>query len=142
MLAAYAGLRVSEIARLRGEDVDVEHGLLVVRGGKGNKDATVPLAGELLAELQTWPTWASCSRPATATSSATGSSPASSVSASSGAARTMRHSFGTECAGRSKGNMRKVQRLMRHASLRSTEQYVDYWPDGGDVVDGLYGDAA
>lgn len=55
MLAAYAGLRVSEIAALRADDIDHDNGCLIVRGGKGGKDAAVPLAGELEAELALWP---------------------------------------------------------------------------------------
>jgi integron integrase len=38
------GLRVSECCELRIKDVDFDQGLLVVRGGKGNKDRTTLLA--------------------------------------------------------------------------------------------------
>lgn len=38
-----AGLRLSEAQRLRIKDVDFERHLLFVRGGKGDKDRTVPL---------------------------------------------------------------------------------------------------
>jgi integron integrase len=38
------GLRVSECCELRIKDVDFDQGLLVIRGGKGNKDRTTLLA--------------------------------------------------------------------------------------------------
>jgi site-specific recombinase XerD len=40
MLAACAGLRISEIAHLDGGDVDLEHRVLTVRCGKGGSDTT------------------------------------------------------------------------------------------------------
>lgn len=49
-LAAFGGLRAGEIARLRGEDVDLRQMLLEVRDGKGGRDRTV-LIGEQLLEL-------------------------------------------------------------------------------------------
>ena len=39
-----AGLRVSEVVRLRPEDLDLERGLVRVRGGKGRKDRVTLLA--------------------------------------------------------------------------------------------------
>lgn len=47
-LAAFAGLRVSEIAKFRGEDIDLGRGQITVVG-KGNKPAVLPLH-PLLAE--------------------------------------------------------------------------------------------
>ncbi|RMH20788.1 MAG: integrase, partial [Gemmatimonadetes bacterium] len=48
-LAYSAGLRVSEVVRLRPEDLDRERGLLHVRGGKGRKDRTTLLSEMALA---------------------------------------------------------------------------------------------
>lgn len=50
-LAAMAGLRSAEIAAIRWEDIDRSNGVLWVRGGKGEKDRSVPLSAGLLAEL-------------------------------------------------------------------------------------------
>jgi integrase len=55
VLAAYAGLRVSEIEALRGEDVDLERRVLTVRDGKGGVDGRVPIAEALADELARWP---------------------------------------------------------------------------------------
>ncbi len=46
-----AGLRVSEVVRLRVKDVDLERAALTVRGGKGDKDRTTILPRSLLSEL-------------------------------------------------------------------------------------------
>ena len=46
------GLRVSEAARLRVEDIDSERRLLWVRNGKGGKDRSVPLSEPTLASLR------------------------------------------------------------------------------------------
>src|SRR2546425_5588325 len=47
------GLRVSEVARLRVEDVDSRRGVIHVRLGKGRKDRLVPLSPALLEALRT-----------------------------------------------------------------------------------------
>jgi len=42
-----SGLRLTELIRLRVKDVDLDRGLITVRGGKGDKDRAVPLADAL-----------------------------------------------------------------------------------------------
>ena len=142
MLAAYAGLRVSEIAALRGEDVDLTNMMLMVRDGKGGKDDPVPLAPVLADELALWPRSGFLFR------SQSGSAVAARIRTAYrrlgvvARPHDLRHSFGTEAA-RTSGDLRAVQRLMRHRSIATTERYVDYWPSGGDIVAGMYGgDAA
>jgi site-specific recombinase XerD len=51
-LAYSAGLRVSEIAKLRREDLDPERRLILVRGGKGRKDRYTLLADRAWAFLR------------------------------------------------------------------------------------------
>ena len=46
-----AGLRLSELVRLRIKDVDLERGTLTVRGGKGDKDRMTVLAKKLCEEV-------------------------------------------------------------------------------------------
>jgi integron integrase len=47
-----AGLRLMEVLRLRVKDIDFERGLIVVRGGKGDKDRVVPLPRVAVDELR------------------------------------------------------------------------------------------
>ena len=46
------GMRVSECCRLRVKDLDFGNGLVMVRGGKGNKDRRTPFAQSLQQELR------------------------------------------------------------------------------------------
>ena len=52
-LAYGAGLRLMELLRLRVQDLDLERGRLLVRGGKGDKDRVTVLP----TRLQGWKTW-------------------------------------------------------------------------------------
>lgn len=45
------GLRLMECVRLRVKDVDLERGLITIRGAKGDKDRTLPLPASLVAEM-------------------------------------------------------------------------------------------
>ncbi|MFN8468586.1 MAG: tyrosine-type recombinase/integrase [Caldilineaceae bacterium] len=57
----FSGLRLSECARLRVSDLDVNGRRIMIRAGKGAKDRTVPFAADcaadLLEYLYTRPTW-------------------------------------------------------------------------------------
>lgn len=46
------GLRVSEMCQLRLKDLDFESGMLIIRGGKGDKDRTVRIPRSMVPELQ------------------------------------------------------------------------------------------
>lgn len=50
-LMVYTGLRIGEAVRLTWFDVDQAAGVLVVRGGKGNKDRAIPLHAALRFDL-------------------------------------------------------------------------------------------
>ena len=127
-LYAFAGLRCCEIARLRGEDIDLVDRTIRVRG-KGDTDVVLPMhpavaAVAVMFPRRGWwfPSW----------------SPAGHVqpnAVSAHLSRTMhrlgvdatghqlRHWYGTELL-RLTGNVRVTQELMRHASLASTQIYT------------------
>jgi site-specific recombinase XerD len=48
------GIRLSELANLRVEDVDVEHRTLTVRQGKGKKDRQIPLVDDVVKALRNY----------------------------------------------------------------------------------------
>lgn len=52
LLMYYAGLRISEVAKLRCGDIDLFARVLVVRDGKGGKDREIPLHPQLSKELR------------------------------------------------------------------------------------------
>jgi len=125
VLALNEGLRAHEIAKLRGEDVDAE-GVFVC--GKGGVEATLPTHPEVLAMAQRYPStgwWFP--------SPYGGHIKAETVSATisvmftalgiKGSIHRVRHNYGTRLL-RNGENIRRVQKLMRHASLGSTEGYT------------------
>ena len=48
------GIRLSELANLRVDDVDVEHRILTVRQGKGKKDRQIPLVDDAIKALRNY----------------------------------------------------------------------------------------
>jgi integrase/recombinase XerD len=124
-LAALAGLRVSEIAKVRGEDVDPAGWLYV--DGKGGTRCAIPLHPQLATIAKTMPPvdwwfphngthvsgeWVStCIRRALRAVGSTAT------------AHQLRHSFGTAVL-RSSHDLRVTQELLRHSSPASTAIYT------------------
>jgi integrase/recombinase XerD len=124
-LAALAGLRVHEIAKIRGEDIDPAGWLYV--DGKGGTRCVIPLHPELAAIAATMPPvdwwfphngshvsgeWVStCIRRALRAVGSTAT------------AHQLRHSFGTAVL-RSSHDLRVTQELLRHSSPASTAIYT------------------
>lgn len=135
MLGLYAGLRCAEIADLDCGDVDRQRMVLVVRDGKGGKDAVLPLARELAAVL---PLRGPAVRYPTAP--AVGRAIRRAYRAAGVVARPhdTRHTFGTAVARRSNGNMVLTATLLRHSSFTTSQRYIGWLPEGADVIDGLH----
>ena len=131
-----AGLRISEVCRLRVEDIDGKRGLIHVRLGKGGKDRYVMLADRLLVELREY--WARV-RPAggwlfPGRKKKTHLHPSAVNWALKEAVKavklkkrvtthTLRHSFATHL--HEAGNdIRIIQVLLGHASIRTTARYT------------------
>lgn len=137
LLAAYAGLRVSEIAALCGRDVHLKDGLFVVRRGKGGKDRTEPIAAELSGVLSGCPAGhlfpglngEGVSRRIRAVLQECG------IDARP---HDLRHSFGTQVARRVNGNVVLLARLMGHESVATAQAYNAWVPPMGGETTGLY----
>jgi len=127
-LAAFAGLRAAEIARVRGQDIDPWAATITVTG-KGGLVRTIPLHPIVLEDARHMP------RSSWWFPSPAGGGPirADSVSAALGRAiraagftgtgHQLRHWYGTQLV-RGGADIRVVQELMRHESLASTARYV------------------
>ncbi|WP_217182595.1 tyrosine-type recombinase/integrase [Streptomyces sp. AC495_CC817] len=141
LLGAMAGLRVHEIAKIRGEDIDPYTGVLTVVG-KGGKVAAIPLHERLIQEAKDYPThgyWfpaygKQSARPHIASHAVSAAiSKAMERAGFTGKPHQLRHFYGTELV-RAGVNLRIVQTLMRHESPATTAIYtrvdVDQMRDG------------
>lgn len=130
LLAAYAGLRASEIAAIQGRWVDLVAGTLRVIG-KGGSDEIVPLHPVLAREAQIYPRrgywFPSPERPGEHVRAASVTNVISDAFSRVGVdatAHQIRHWFATTLI--SEGvDVRVVQELMRHKSLNTTAIYTE-----------------
>ncbi|MEM6109218.1 tyrosine-type recombinase/integrase [Mycobacterium sp. 050272] len=131
LLAALAGLRVHEIAKLRAEDVDVRERTLRVTG-KGNRTETLPLHPLLVDIATTMPRsgyWfmGNSTRPgqpiARRTVTAVIQMAMVRAGIPGGTAHKLRHWYATKLVAGGT-DLRTVQTLMRHANLNTTAIYV------------------
>lgn len=133
MLAALQGLRVHEIAKIAGEDIDLEAQTLRVTG-KGSKDAVLPLHERVAEFALAYPRrgyW----YPSTLTRSGhvSGQSVSTAIRRAmdrAGVVATphqLRHWYGTSLLHES-GDVRAVQELMRHENIQSTQIYTKVDP--------------
>jgi site-specific recombinase XerD len=135
MLVYSAGLRVSEVVKLKPEDIDTERKLIHIRGGKGRKDRYTLLSDVALVALREY--WQAY-RPEDWIFS--GSKPNSHITTRTvekvlDAARkkaslpehvtvhTLRHSFATHLL-EGGTDLRYIQELLGHKSSKTTEIYT------------------
>jgi len=131
VLAAYAGLRVHEIARCRRQDFDIEAGMLYVTG-KGSKSAALPLHPAIVEALQAFPpqdgylfpSYTHPGQPIIPRAVAQTLKRAMAAAGFDASAHQLRHTFGTALV-RSGVDLRTTQTLMRHESLATTAIYVE-----------------
>lgn len=133
LLAAFAGLRVSEIARIRGSDYDPATGILTVLG-KGGQLKAIPLHAELQAEFISMPRrgwwFPSPYRDGPIYGQSVGYTIQRAFRQQGIViqAHQLRHSFGTSLI--EKGvNLRVAQELMRHENITSTALYTQITVD-------------
>jgi site-specific recombinase XerD len=139
LLAAYSGLRCSEIAGLRADDLWWRHTppLVLIRQSKGGSMSSVPMSAWLAAQLRL------CDLPTDGWLFRRGDGlpgPVKGWTVSQlgnrylhriGITATMhslRHWFGTETLRASGGNVRVAQEALRHKSIMSTQLYTFVMP--------------
>jgi len=128
-VARNTGLRRSELANLRVKDIHLDQGMLVVRGGKGNKDAAVPLTETIAAQLRGYLNSNSLSsadklfgglKPTTISDKVRKFAKKANVDLH---CHSLRHAFGTRLV-EAGANPEAVRQLMRHSNLNTTQQYI------------------
>jgi integrase/recombinase XerD len=134
LLAAFQGLRVHEIAKIRGEDVDTDAGTLTVTG-KGGRTDVLPLHPRIATEAAKHPKagywFESPTRPGQpVTGKGVGRAIADALHRSgvNATAHQLRHTFATELLAAGTDS-RVVQVLMRHSSLATTARYLGVSPE-------------
>ncbi len=133
LLATYQGLRVHEIAKVRGEDVDLVTGTLRVLG-KGGSDVLLPLHPLIAEEARSYPasgwwfpSYSAYGRAGEHVLANTVSQIVGNTFRRAGVqctAHQLRHWFGTNTLRAAGGNLRVAQELLRHASVATTALYT------------------
>lgn len=135
MLLYSAGLRVSEVVRLRPEDLDPDRGLIRVRQGKGAKDRYTLLASRAVKAVEryvesypTGPWLFPGARPDRPLSTRSVQRIVKRAAAAAGirkhvSTHTLRHSFATHLL-EGGTNLRVIQELLGHSSARTTQIYT------------------
>ena len=129
----YAGPRVSELCKLRVEDVDLDGAVIAIKLGKGKKDRNLPIADELRLLLVDWggarkEGWLFPGPRGKKLAERTFRDRLAALGAKAGIRmrvhpHLMRHSFATEAL-RTCGDIRQVQELMGHANIQTTTIYA------------------
>ena len=133
LLAAYAGLRVHEIAKIRGEDFDwIDRQLTIV--GKGQRERVVPIHGLIEAEAEAFPQFGYWFPSYARQSPRAAHVSADAVTAAIGGAlqrvgstsrpHALRHWFATSLL-RAGSDLRTIQELLGHQSLETTALYTE-----------------
>ena len=143
LLAVLAGMRIHEIAKIRGEDIDLAAGTLLIEG-KGGSVQMVPLHDDLRALAETMPRVGFWFPAYTIEGSVTRSAVYAAIKgvmqrAGVGHAtpHMLRHSYGTELLRRG-ADLRVTQELMRHADVSTTQIYTDiHWGAKVEAVNRL-----
>ncbi len=145
MLAYSAGLRVSEVVRLRISDIDSDRMQIRVKAGKGAKDRYVPLAVKALEVLRDYfrafkpKEWLF---PGDDASDHSSERAAQHVFASAkkdagikkqATFHTLRHSFATHLHETGVG-LRYIQEFMGHESIETTERYTHVTQEGVERI--------
>lgn len=135
LLTYSSGCRVSEVVRLRPEDLDLERRLIHIRGGKGSKDRYTLLSDVALAALQRYrdagaasPWLFPSSRPDRHISVRSVQHIVERAKARAGITRhvtvhTLRHCFATHLL-EAGTDLRLIQELLGHTSPRTTAIYT------------------
>jgi len=145
-LELFAGLRSSEVAVL--DCSDIGHGVIVVRDGKGGKDRVIPMHPVLAEMLDGIPgsgrLFTRAGRPISSSAVARVIAHQFERCGISATPHQLRHTFGTELARATNGNLVAMADLMGHSSTETTRGYTGWAANMSETIASMYdgGDAA
>lgn len=147
LLAAYQGLRVHEIAKMRGELIYSGRLRVIGKGGVDSEIPLHPLIGELAQEFPRRGYWfPSYSRPGEPITAQNVSAVLGKLLKRAGieaSGHGLRHWFGAQTLRSSGGNLRVAQEALRHASPATTAIYTNIDEDDlRHAIEGLPGPTA
>ena len=128
LLATYAGLRVHEVAKFSGSDIDWDNMSMVVEG-KGGKTAYLPVHPAIAAEASRFPVqgpwFPAYGHKGTVSAKAVSKAIKSAMTRAgvTGKPHMLRHYYASAML-RNGANLRVVQQLMRHESVATTQIYT------------------
>ncbi|MGQ0842543.1 MAG: tyrosine-type recombinase/integrase [Sporichthyaceae bacterium] len=127
VLAAYAGLRVHEIAKIRGEDFDVEDLTVVGKGGVSAQVALHPMVRDLAASMPHngywFPSKVNAGRPVSRHWVMNRFADCAEAAGVNATLHQLRHWCATTML-REGADLRTVQTTLRHASVATTQTYT------------------
>ena len=136
LCGAKLGLRVSEIARLRAEDVDAECRTVTVVQGKGGKDRRVPVPPSFRERLAAWiagreagwlfPSPRRADQPLTTRALhklVTRTAPTAGITSKRVRPHSLRHTYATDLIGHNV-NLFDAKELMGHEKIETTARYL------------------
>jgi len=143
LIAAYAGLRVSEIVKLQVEHLDFEDAMLEVHAGKGDQDRTIPMHARIAWALKAYlggrrTGWVFAAPRASHGASGHLTSRAVQLMVAAAAARAqivrhvtphkLRHTFATALLS-SGADLITIKDLLGHSSVATTQIYAAALPE-------------
>jgi site-specific recombinase XerD len=135
-----AGLRISEACRLETRDIDAMQHVIHIRDGKGGKDRLVPMGGKLYGLLRAYykheqpaKPWLFASKSGGPLCAETARRALLCAAAASGIGKIvnphlLRHAYATHLL-ESGEDLRKIQVVLGHASIKSTQIYTQVAPN-------------
>jgi len=133
------GIRIREASQLQTQDIDAMQQVIHVRNGKGGKDRLVPMSGKLYGLLRAYykherppAPWLFTSRAGNPVSLETARRALLCASAAAGIGKVvtphmLRHAFATHLLEHGT-DLRKIQVVLGHGSIRSTQIYTQVVP--------------
>jgi len=135
ILGFYGCMRVSEIVKLKPEDMDRGQRLIRIKQAKGNKDRNIPIPPQAVRGLSYLPIKCGVRALEIAINKISLKAIGKKIKF-----HTLRHSGATYYLNKKKWSIRQVQQLLGHSKIQTTEIYTHVTPQ--DLIDKMWEEKA